>query len=156
MSRHPESLDHMLAAWNERDPKRVRAHLDRALSPDVVFIDPSVVTRGIDEFEANVHEVHGRLPGADYLRASGIDRHHDVVRYAWEIRREGSCCFPDSTSPSSTTRGGSCASSASSGRCPRRRVDRAPVPPQARHPSVGAAPAVIFRATRSATMTQPR
>jgi hypothetical protein len=84
-----ESLDHMMAAWNERDPERVRAHLEKALSPEVVFIDPSIVTHGIDEFEANVHEVHGRFPGADYRRASGVDRHHNVVRYAWEIHRNG-------------------------------------------------------------------
>ena len=94
MPGHPASLDQMLAAWNERDPKRVRAHLDRALSPDVVFIDPSIVTRGIDEFEANVHEVHGRLPDADYRRASGVDHHHDIVRYHWEIRRDGELLLP--------------------------------------------------------------
>ena len=94
MPGYPASLDHMLAAWNERDAKRVRAHLDKALSPDVVFIDPSIVTRGIDEFEANVHEVHGRLPGADDRRASGVDRHHDVVRYAWEIHRNGELVLP--------------------------------------------------------------
>lgn len=94
MARSPESLDHMLAAWNERDPDRVRAHLDKALSPEVVFIDPSIVTRGIDEFEANVHGVHGRLPGASYRRASGVDRHHDVVRYAWEIHRDGELILP--------------------------------------------------------------
>lgn len=94
MARHPESLDHMLAAWNEPDPKRVRAHLEKALSPEVVFIDPSIVTRGIDEFEANVHEVHGRLPGADYRRSSGVDRHHDVARYSWEILRDGELLLP--------------------------------------------------------------
>ena len=44
----PEAFDHMLAAWNERDPARVRAHLEKALSPEVVFIDPSIVTKGID------------------------------------------------------------------------------------------------------------
>jgi hypothetical protein len=94
MAEHPESLDHMLAAWNERKPERVRAHLERALSPDVVFIDPSIVTRGIDEFEANVHEVQGRLPDADYTRASRVDHHHDIVRYAWEIRRGGELLLP--------------------------------------------------------------
>ena len=94
MPPYPASLDHMLAAWNEREPERVRAHLEKALSPDVVFIDPSIVTRGIDEFEANVHEVHGRLPGAEYRRVSGVDRHHDVVRYAWEIRRDGELVLP--------------------------------------------------------------
>ncbi|MFK7894514.1 MAG: nuclear transport factor 2 family protein [Myxococcota bacterium] len=94
MSGHPESLDHMLAAWNERDPGRIRGHLERALSPEVVFIDPSIVTRGIDEFEANVHEVHARLPDVEYLRASGVDQHHDVVRYAWEIRRGSEVVLP--------------------------------------------------------------
>jgi hypothetical protein len=48
---HPESLDHMLAAWNELDPSKVRSHLERALSPGVEFIDPSIETHGIDEFE---------------------------------------------------------------------------------------------------------
>ena len=94
MQEYPESLDHMMAAWNEREPAQVRGHLERALSPDVVFIDPSIVTRGIDEFEANVHEVHSRLPEAEYGRSSGVDLHHDVARYAWEIRRAGELLMP--------------------------------------------------------------
>ena len=69
----PESLDHMLAAWNEMEPARVRGHLDRALSPDVRFFDPSIDVTGIDGFEANVHEVRSRLPGATYSRTSGVD-----------------------------------------------------------------------------------
>ena len=86
---HPESLDHMLAAWNEPDTSKVRAHLDRALGADVEFIDPSIVTRGIDEFEANVRAVHVRIPGAEYVRTSGVDSHHDLYRYTWEIRTHG-------------------------------------------------------------------
>ena len=70
---HPESFEHMLAAWNERDPAKVRSHLEKALAPDVQFIDPSVETYGIDEFEANVHAVHARIPGAEYSRTSGVD-----------------------------------------------------------------------------------
>ena len=94
MPAYPESFDHMMAAWNERDPSKVRAHLEKALAPDVEFIDPSIVTRGIDEFEANVHEVHQRIPGAEYRRSSGVDRHHDLVRYSWEIRRDGELLLP--------------------------------------------------------------
>ena len=91
---YPESLDHMLAAWNERDPERVRGHIEKALAPDVEFIDPGIVARGLDEFEANVHEVHQRIPGADYLRVSGVDGHHDCYRYHWEIRRDGELLLP--------------------------------------------------------------
>lgn len=94
MPAYPESFDHMLAAWNEPDSARVRAHLEKALAPDVEFIDPSIVTRGIDEFEANVHAVQERLPGAEYRRASGVDSHHTLHRYAWEIRKDGELLLP--------------------------------------------------------------
>lgn len=89
MTSHPASLDRMLAAWNEADPGKVRTHLEAALSTSVEFIDPSVVTRGIDEFEANVHEVHGQIPGASYHRTSAVDSHHGLHRYSWEIRQNG-------------------------------------------------------------------
>lgn len=39
---YPISLDHMLAAWNETDPSMVRGNLERAVTSDVEFIDPSV------------------------------------------------------------------------------------------------------------------
>jgi hypothetical protein len=91
---YPESLDHMLAAWNEGDPAEVRGHLDRALAPDVEFIDPSIETRGIDEFEANVHQVHGRIPGAVYARTSGVDSHHRLHRYSWQISLDGELVLP--------------------------------------------------------------
>lgn len=85
----PESLEHMLAAWNEPEPSRVRSHLDRALSPDVRFVDPSIDVTGIDAFEANVHEVRSGLPGAKYSRTSGVDSQHDFHRYHWAIHRDG-------------------------------------------------------------------
>ena len=91
---YPESFDHMLAAWNERDPAKVRHHLDKALAPDVQFIDPSIETNGIDEFEANVHGVHARIPGADYSRTSGVDGHNRLYRYSWEIRLGGEVILP--------------------------------------------------------------
>ena len=36
MSSHPESLDLMLAAWNESDPDKVRPLLDKALAAQPV------------------------------------------------------------------------------------------------------------------------
>ena len=73
MSDYPVSFDHMLSAWNESDTKLVRQHLEQALAPGVRFADPSIDVTGIDGFEANVHEVHARLPGAVYSRTSGVD-----------------------------------------------------------------------------------
>lgn len=84
----------MLAAWNEPNPELVRSHLDKGLAPDVEFIDPSIETHGIDEFEANVHEVHKQLPGATYERTSGVDNHHQLYRYSWQISQDGAIVMP--------------------------------------------------------------
>ncbi len=94
MSDYPSSFDHMLAAWNEAEPAKVRGHLERALAPDVRFVDPSIDVTGIDGFEANVHEVHARLPGAVYSRTSGVDSHHGLHRYSWAIHRDGELVLP--------------------------------------------------------------
>ncbi len=79
----------MLAAWNEKDPARARSHLDKALAPDVHFVDPSVDIVGIGAFEANVHELHKRVPGAVYPRARDVDEHHGYYRYDWAIHLDG-------------------------------------------------------------------
>ena len=42
MPTHPVALDHMLAAWQELSPEKVRSHLDAALSPAVHFVDPDM------------------------------------------------------------------------------------------------------------------
>ena len=94
MPDYPECFDHMLAAWNEPDPARIRGHLEQALDPEVRFVDPSIDVTGIDAFEVNVHEVHARLPGAVYLRTSGIDTQHGFHRYHWAIHQQGELVLP--------------------------------------------------------------
>lgn len=94
MSDTPPTFDHMLAAWNERDVGKIRAHLELAMAPDVVFIDPSIETHGIAEFEANVREFRGKFPDAVCSRASGIDSHHRLHRYAWAIHRGDDLMLP--------------------------------------------------------------
>ena len=85
MPNYPESFDHMLAAWNESDPSLVRSHLEKALAPEVRFVDPSIDVTGIDGFEANVHDVHEKNPGNVYSRASAVDSQNGFHRYHWAI-----------------------------------------------------------------------
>ena len=94
MSDHPATFDLMLGAWNESVPSKIRGLLEQALSPDVHFIDPSIDVIGIDGFEANVHEVHARLPGAVYSRTSSVDSHHSLYRYSWAIHQQGELVLP--------------------------------------------------------------
>ena len=100
---YPESLDHMLAAWNEPDPVLVRHHLERAVAPGVEFVDPSVATHGIDEFETNVRRVQGSLPGANYSRTSGWTAIINSTATHGRSAATALCSSPASTSPRSTS-----------------------------------------------------
>lgn len=86
---YPPALDTMLKAWNEAIPDAIRGHLDAALATDVHFVDPTANIRGIDAFEAMVHEVQARLPGAVYSRVSDVDAHNELYRYHWAIHVGG-------------------------------------------------------------------
>jgi hypothetical protein len=90
----PPSLEHMLAAWNERDLDKIRSHLDAALSPDVHFVDPDNDIRGIDAFEEMVRALRTRLPEMVCARESAVDGHHDRYRYEWSVSVGGTVLMP--------------------------------------------------------------
>jgi hypothetical protein len=94
MPDYPESLDHMLAAWNQPEPSLVRGLLEQALAPGIRFVDPSIDLIGIDNFAANVHEVQAKLPGANYSRTSSVDSQHGFHRYHWAIHQNGELIVP--------------------------------------------------------------
>jgi len=85
MSTVPESFDLYRQAWNETDPERIRPLLEKAVAPDVLFVDPANTTQGIDELETMILRTHQAMPGAQYLQASGIDGHNNRYRYRWEV-----------------------------------------------------------------------
>ena len=89
MSEIPDSFPHYLAAWNEPDVEAVRAHLEKSVAPDVLFVDPANTTRGVDELEAMIRKARIERPTAEYLRTSGVDGHNRRYRYAWAVHIDG-------------------------------------------------------------------
>jgi nuclear transport factor 2 (NTF2) superfamily protein len=79
----PDAFTHLLAAWNEREPGRIREHLDKALSADILFADPANLTVGIDEFERMLRAFRAQGAGLRIERASGFNAHHNRYRYTW-------------------------------------------------------------------------
>ena len=94
MSDIPESFLYYLAAWNEADTTRIRAHLDRAVAADVLFVDPANTSRGPDELEAMIVSARKERPTAEYLRTSGVDGYNRRYRYEWEVRIDGKVVMP--------------------------------------------------------------
>ena len=85
MSEIPATLDHMLAAWNEADPEKIRGHLDTALAPEIIFADPDNFVKGIDAFEAMVREFRKKIPNAKSERTSGFNLQNNRYRYNWLV-----------------------------------------------------------------------
>ena len=85
----PEPFPHYLRMWNERDPERIRGHLDRCVAEDCLWVDPQNDHTGRDALEANVREFRATFPTADLSVASTIDSHHGRYRYDWKIEADG-------------------------------------------------------------------
>ena len=79
------TVDTYLAMWNETDAARRGDDIERAWAGDGSYIDPQLEARGHAALSQMVAAVHARFPGYSFRRVSGIDTHHNVVRFAWEL-----------------------------------------------------------------------
>lgn len=78
-------VDAYLAMWNKDDPAR-RAELIRAAwTDDARYVDPLLEADGHDGLSAMVDGLHAQFPGHRFRRTSGIDVHHDELRFGWEL-----------------------------------------------------------------------
>ena len=85
MSDPPEALELYLQMWNERDPDKIRHHLDQCVSEDCLWVDPLHNHTGRDALEANVREFRSTYPDADLCLGSNVDSHNGRHRYEWFI-----------------------------------------------------------------------
>jgi hypothetical protein len=85
----PDSLRHYWDMWNEPDVAKVRGHLDRAVSDDVLFVDPLHNHVGRDALEANVCALRTDKPAYFFALASELDGHNDRYRYRWDLVKNG-------------------------------------------------------------------
>lgn len=80
------TIDTHLAGYAEPDQDRRRDLLATAWADDGSLIDPPLEGDGIDEIIACGDAVVTHNPGHRFVRTSGIDVHHRVARYSWELR----------------------------------------------------------------------
>ena len=85
MKQIPEVFADMLAAWNERDLSRVRAHIDKSIAENFVFADPTNFIHGREAFEEMIKRFRQKYPESVVKRTSGMDSHNRRYRYSWEI-----------------------------------------------------------------------
>ena len=86
-----EVVTQYLAAWNEPDAARRQALLEHCWSDGGVYLDPKTSLTGRDQLDRHIAAIQASRPGARLEFMSGIDVHHNVVRFLWRlVRADGS------------------------------------------------------------------
>jgi hypothetical protein len=78
-------VDAYMAMWNETDPLRRAAHIERAWAGEARYVGPLLEAEGHGALSEMVAGVHAQFPGHRFRRVSGADAHHDQLRFAWAL-----------------------------------------------------------------------
>src|SRR5262245_18152277 len=78
-------VDTYLAMWNEPDPNRRARLIEQAWVSDGRYADPMLAAEGHEALGEMVAGVQAKFPDHRFRRRSGVDAHHDQLRFAWDL-----------------------------------------------------------------------
>ena len=90
-------IDTYFDLWNEPDASRREELVRSVFTDDGRHVDPLADVRGHDELAAMIAGVQERFPGHALTRTSGVDAHHDVLRYTWRLAAPDGTVVVDAT-----------------------------------------------------------
>jgi hypothetical protein len=85
MSDVTTTIDAYFEMWNETDEEARAQLVATAWTDDGRYVDPLLEADGRPAIVEMVGGVHAQFPGHRFRRTSGIDQHHDQVRFGWEL-----------------------------------------------------------------------
>ena len=83
MSNVNETVAGYLAAWNETDPARRLDIIGRTWAEDGSYLDGHRDGTGHAAIDTMIAAVQQRFPDYRFRLSSGIEAHHDRVRFSW-------------------------------------------------------------------------
>ena len=78
-----ETIANYIAAWNETDAARRLAIVKRTWSEDGSYLDSHRDGAGHVAIDAMIAAAQQQFPGYRLRLCSGIEAHHDQVRFSW-------------------------------------------------------------------------
>ena len=85
MSEIATTVDTYLEMWNETDSGRRADLIEQAWAENGRYVDPLNEAEGHGALSNMVAAAQQQYPGHRFRRTSGIDTHHDRVRFTWEV-----------------------------------------------------------------------
>jgi hypothetical protein len=74
-----------LETWNETDPDIRLAAVAGVWADDARYVDPLADAAGHRQISDLIGAVQQHLPGHVFRLRDGVDAHHDVARFGWEL-----------------------------------------------------------------------
>ena len=78
-------IDTYLEAYGEVDADRRQKLVELAWDPNGRLVDPPLAAEGHDAISEQAVAVKTHFPGHSFRRTTGIDAHHEFVRFGWEL-----------------------------------------------------------------------
>lgn len=82
-----ETVKTYSAAWTETDAGRRLEMLERCWTEGGVYSDPLNVAEGREALDALIGATQQQFPGVRFAFESGIDQHHEFIRFQWRMVR---------------------------------------------------------------------
>jgi hypothetical protein len=78
-------VERYLDTWNETDAGDRDAAIASLWSDEAWYVDPLASVNGRDQISALIGAVQVQAPGHVFRLLDGVDAHHNVVRFRWEL-----------------------------------------------------------------------
>jgi hypothetical protein len=79
------TIEAYFAMWNEADAGQRAKQIEKAWTEEGRYVDPGRDALGHAALSEMVAAVQPQFPGHTIERTSGIDAHHDQVRFGWKV-----------------------------------------------------------------------
>jgi hypothetical protein len=80
-----ELVDVYASAWCEPDAAKRKTLIEQCWADEGLYCDPVADGRGRDALDGFIAGMHTQAPGAKIVLTSGIDQHHNQIRFAWSF-----------------------------------------------------------------------
>lgn len=79
------TIDGFFRAWNADTDDERQAAVAEVYTETAVVKDPLADVQGHEAIAGFIAGARQQFPGHSFRRSSGIDAHHDLVRFSWQL-----------------------------------------------------------------------
>jgi hypothetical protein len=85
MNEAADLVQRYLEIWNETDANRRLAAIEDVWAEEATYVDPLASVAGRTQISNLIGAVQEQVPGHVFRLRNGVDAHHNIARFGWEL-----------------------------------------------------------------------